>query len=260
VDDQFLEGKTARSAELRLRLPRASEAYLDGAVQNPQFGEEHLEGILSNPNLPSALIQGLAAQKPYLARYEVKRAIAFHRNASRTLKLNLLHFLGWRDLTRLLEDAHQTLPVKRAAETLLKKQIEEMAVGERIALARIAGPGIVSALRLDLHPDVITALLTNPRLTEDEVLAICGEERASGAVLSAVGSSARWSGRHTVRMALLRNPFTPAKVSLQFLEALPEGDLKEIIALPSTSRLVRATAKQLLKSRNGTVDRRKGVS
>jgi len=260
VDDQFQEGKTARAAELRLRLPRAGEGYLQGAVQNPNFGEEHLECILSNPLLPGGLIQGLAAQKQYLARYEVKRAIVFHRNASRTLKLNLMHFLGWRDLSRLSEDAHQVVPIKRAAETLLKKQIEEMALGEKVALARIAGPTIVSALRVELHPDVVAALLTNPRLTEDEVLAICSEERASQAVLSAVGSSSRWSGRRTVRMALLRNPVTPAQVSLQFLDSLAGSDLQEIISLSTTSRMVRATAKQLLKSRNGGVDRKKGVS
>jgi hypothetical protein len=260
VVDHFQEGKTARSVELRFRLPRADEPYLQGAVQNPNFGEEHLESILSNPLLPSGLIQGLAAQKQYLAHYEVKRAIVFHRNSPRTLKLNLMHFLGWRDLSRLSEDPHQVLPIKRAAETLLKKHIEEMAVGERISLARIAGPGIVSSLRVDLHPDVVAALLTNPRLTEDEVLAICSEERASGAVLSAVGSSPRWSGRRAVRMALLRNPVTPAQVSLQFLDSLPGGDLQEIISLSTTSRMVRATAKQLLKSRNGSVDRKKGVS
>jgi hypothetical protein len=259
-DQQFLDGKAARPAELRLRLSRAGLEYLQGAVQNPNFGEAHLEAILSNPALPAGLIQGLAAQKPYLARYEVKRAIVFHRNAPRALKLNLLHFLGWRDLARVLEDPPQLPPVKRASETLLKKRIEEMAVGEKIALARIAGPGVIPSLRVDLHPDVIAALLINPRLTEEEVLAICNEERASPAALSVVGSNSRWSGRHAVRMALLRNAATPAKVSLGFLDALGGIDLKEIIALPSTPRLVRATARQLLKSRDAIVDRRKVVS
>jgi hypothetical protein len=259
-DQEFLEGKTARPAELKLCLPRAGLEYLQGAVQNPNFGEGHLEAILSNPALPAGLVQGIAAQKQYLARYTVKRAIVFHRNAPRTLKLNLLHFLGWRDLARVIEDPHQLPPVKRAAETLLKKRIEEMAVGEKIALARIAGPGVVPALCVDLHPDVVAAILINPRLTEDVVLAICSEERASAATLSAVGSNSRWSGRHAVRMALLRNAATPAKVSLEFLDHLMAMDLREIIALPATPRLVRATARQLLKSKDAIIDRKKVVS
>jgi hypothetical protein len=259
-EQQFLEGKAAKPAELKLRLPRAGLEYLQGAIQNPNFSESHLEAMLANPVLPAGLIQGLAAQKQYLARYEVKRAIVFHRNAPRTLKLNLLHFLGWRDLARVVEDPPQLPPVKRAAETLLKKRIEEMAVGEKIALARIAGPGVMPALCADLHPEIIAALLTNPRLTEDEVLAICAEERASAAALSTVGSNSRWSGRHAVRMALLRNAATPAKISLEFLDTLSGIDLREIIALPTTPRLVRATARQLLKSRDAIVDRKKVVS
>lgn len=133
-------------------------------------------------------------------------------------------------------------------------------MGEKIALARIAGPGVIASLCVDLHPEVIAALLINPRLTEEEVLTICGEERASPAALSAVGSNSRWSGRHAVRMALLRNAATPAKVSLEFLDSLAGTELREIIALPATPRLVRATARQLLKSRDAIVDRKKVVS
>jgi hypothetical protein len=256
---RFQEGKAAKSAELKLNLARAGVEYLEGALQNPAFGQDHLETLLANPAVPSGMIQGIAARKDYLARYEVKRAIVFHRNSAPALKLNLLHFMRWRDLARTLEDAQQSSAIKRAAETLLKKQIEEMALGEKVALARIAGNGIVPALCTDLHPDVIAALLVNPRLTEAEVVTICAEERASPATLSVVGASPRWSVRHPVRMALLRNAATPARVSLEFLESLAGADLKEILALSSTPRLVRATVRQMLKSRE-FVDRKKGVS
>ena len=259
-EQQLLEGKSAGSAELRLRLARASLEYLEGAVQNPNFGEIHLEAILSNPNLPSGLIQGIASQKQWLLRYEVRRGIVSHRNAGRALKMNLLHFLRWRDLLRVIEDRHQPPPVQRAAETLLRKRIEEMSVGEKIALARIATPAVFAALRADLHPDVVTALLMNPRLVEEEVLAICSEERASPTALAAVGACTRWSSRHPVKMALLHNPATPAKVCLEFLDSLQGSDLKEVIAAPTTSRLVRTTARQILKSRESFVDRKKVVS
>ena len=82
---QFLEAKSAGSSELRLRLPRGSVEYLEGAVQNPNFGEPHLELVLSNPALPAGLIQGIASQKQWLALYEVKRGIVAHRNTSRRL-------------------------------------------------------------------------------------------------------------------------------------------------------------------------------
>ena len=164
---EFQQARSAGAAELRFRLAGAGPAYLQGALQNPDFGEEHLAPILSNPALPPGLIQQIAGNRQWLARYEVQRAVVFHRNSPRALKQNLIHFLLWKDLAKVAEDPLMPPPVKRTAETLLKARVEEMALGEKIALARIAGPGVIPSLRSDPHPDVVTALLGNPRLAED---------------------------------------------------------------------------------------------
>lgn len=257
---EFQAGKSAGEVELRHRLPRAGAGFLQGALQNPVFGEEHLAPIFSNPALPPGLIQQIAGNKEWLARREVQQAIVFHRNSPRILKLNLVHFLGWKDLAKVMEDPFAPPPVKRAAETLLKARVEKMALGEKIHLARIAGPGILPCLRSEPHAEVILALLGNPRLPEEEVLALCAGERTPAAVLSAVGGHPKWREHHRVKMELLRNPLTPAPVTLGFLDSLSATDLGEIIASPRTSRLVRVTAKQILGSRQGFVDRSGAVS
>ncbi len=257
---ELQEARSASASELRFRLPTAGTAYLRGALQNPGFGEEHLVPILSNPALPQGLIQQITGNRQWLARYEVQRAVVFHRNSPRALKQNLLHFLLWKDLAKVAEDPFAPPPLKRTAETVLKARVVEMALGERIALARIAGPGVIPTLRSDLHPDVVAALLGNPRLTEDEVLALCAEERVTVAVLSAVGCHPRWRNRYPVKMELLRNHLTPATVSLAFLGTLSAADLEEIISLPKLPRLVRVTAKQILAGRREFVDRSGAVS
>jgi hypothetical protein len=257
---EFQAGKAAGAAELRFRIAGAGVRYLEGALQNPVFGEEHVLPVLSNPSLPSSLIQKIAAHKQWLSRYEIQRDIVVHRNSPMALKLNLVHFLRWKDLVKVAEDPFSPPPVKKKAETVLKSKVEEMALGERIALARLAGPGIISLLRDDAHQEVITALLGNPRLVEDEVVALCSEERAPAPVLAAVGSHPRWRDRHAVRMSLLRHPTTPPGVSLRFLEWISPGELAEIASSPVVPRLVRATARQLLQSRRATVDRNRVVS
>ncbi len=257
---EFQQARSAAAAELRFRLPGAGPSYLQGALQNPDFGEEHLAPILSNPALPPALIQQIAGNRQWLARYEVQRGVVFHRNSPRALKQNLLHFLLWKDLAKVAEDPFLPPPVKRTAETLLKARIAEMALGEKIALARIAAPGVIPTLRADLHPDVVMALLGNPRLAEAEVLALCAEERVTAAILSAVGCHPKWRSRYPVKMELLRNALTPATVSLAFLDSLSMADLGEIAASPKVPRLVRATAKQILSSRREFVDRSGAVS
>ena len=257
---EFQQARSAGAAELRFRLPGAGPAYLQGALQNPDFGEQHLAPILSNPALPPGLIQQIAGNRQWLARYEVQRAVVFHRNSPRALKQNLIHFLLWKDLAKVAEDPLMPPPVKRTAETLLKARVEEMALGEKIALARIAGPGVIPSLRSEPHPDVVTALLGNPRLAEEEVLALCAEERVTAAVLSAVGCHPKWRNRYPVKMELLRNPLTPATVSLTFLDTLSAADLEEIASSPKVPRLVRVTAKQILSSRREFVDRSGAVS
>ncbi len=257
---EFQEGKSAGGAELRLKLSRAGTAYLQGALQNPGFGEKHLLAIFANPALPASLIQQIAGNKQWFARLEVQRAIVFHRNSPRTLKMNMVHFLGWKDLSRAMEDAFMPPPVKRAAETLLRARVEEMALGEKIALARVAGAGVIPALRSDPQEPVIAALLENPRLSEQEVLALCAEERTPAAVLSTVGCHPKWRDRNPVKKELLRNPRTPATVSLRFLDTLSTEDLRELVSSPRLARLVRTTAKQILESRRGFIDRNGAVS
>ncbi len=253
--NDFVEAQKASSGDLHSRLPRAGTDYLQGALQNPHLSEKHLESILANPALPATAIQQIAAKKKWLARYEIQRALVMHRNTPRALKLNLLHSLRWRDLARVVEDPQCAPPVKRAAETLLRARTSEMAVGEKIALARVASPGVISSLTADSHPEVVAALLGNGRMTEEQVVALCSEERVPVEVLGAVAGNPRWRERYPVKMALLRNPRTPAGASMKFLHSLLSGDLTEIVSSGRAPRLVRATAKQILRSRADFVDR-----
>ncbi len=244
----FVEGKGASARELTNRLPGARTEFLHGALLNPLLAEDHIEQILGRPSLPAALIQQIAAQMRWLARYEVKRAIVSHADAPLALQLNLVHFLRWKDLARVASDRGTVPPLKRAAETLLKSRIEVMALGERIALAHIASPAVIPALLGDPSPEVLSALLRNGKVTEENVLALVAGERTSAAALSAVGSCARWASRRSVMMALLRNSRTPTAVTLRFLGSLSGKDLSEVLASPLAPRLVKATVRQILRA------------
>jgi len=249
---EFVEGKGATARALTTRLPGARVEFLHGALLNPLLGEDQIEQILGRPSLPSALIQQIAAQMRWLVRYEVKRAIVAHADAPLPLKLNLVHFLRWKDLARITAERRTVPPLKRAAETLLRCRIEQMALGERIALAHVASPGVIPALLGDPSPEVLSALLRNGKVTEENVLALISGERTSAAALSAVGSCARWASRPTVMMALVRNARTPTSVTLRFLGSLSGKDLSEVLASPQAPRLVKATVRQILRAAKET--------
>ena len=260
ADSELKAGREASGSELRFRLSSAGIEYLQGAFLNSAFGEEHLPLVLGNPNLTSGLIQKIAAEKKWLARYEVQRGIVFHSHSPRPLRMSLLHFLRWRDLARLSDDPQCPPPIKHAAEGLQISRVGQMAVGEKISLARIASPSLIAVLGAEANPDVVAALMMNPRITEEQVIAICLQERIAPTALAAVAATDRWAGRYPVRVALLRNPATPPAVSTQFLDSLLDADLREIAGAAGLSRLLRATARQILRLRTDSVDRKGAVS
>src|SRR5262249_9647727 len=131
-------GRGAAASELPVRVPSAGGGDLQGGLLNPALGKGALPAVPPHPSPFAGLIQKIAARKQWLARYEVQRGIVFHPRSPRTLRMNLLHFLGWRDLARLTDDPHCPPPIKRAAESLQTSRVGQMTLGEKVSLARIA--------------------------------------------------------------------------------------------------------------------------
>ncbi len=69
----------------------------------------------------------------------------------------------------------------------------------------------------DQDPGVIRNLLSNPRVTETEVLKLSSRTPVSPRVLEEVARSPRWISRYRVKKALVLNPYTPLGISLPLL-------------------------------------------
>jgi hypothetical protein len=249
MDRSFEEGRAASSDALLERLPSASPRYLDGAIANPSFGPEHLLPALANPALPGGMIQRICTNRSWIKPYEVKSAIVLHPKTPRAVAMNLVSFLWWRDLVRVSERSILAPPLRRAAEKILTVRLQELAVGEKITLARIATRGIINALRSERQALVIRALLQNPRLLEEDALAIAAASKTPGEVLRALADDGRWSSRPSLRKAIARHPETPAAVALHLVRGLSDRDLKGIINGARVPGLVKVAARRLIETR-----------
>jgi len=168
--------------------------------------------------------------------------------------MNLVSHLWWRDLARVTDRAGLAPPLRRTAERLLGTRLQELALGEKISLARIASRGVVAALRRDGDPLVIRALLQNPRLIEGDVLAIASGTATPPYTLRTLAEDERWVARPAVRKALARNPETPRAVALRLIQGLSTTHLREVTRAPHVPVLVKIAAQRLIESRA----RRKG--
>ncbi len=239
-------GRRASAAELRERLPQAPPAYLEGAWENPELGKEALALLLRNRAAPAALLSRVAGDRRFAMLQEVRLALVVHPRTPQPLAQSLASHLRWKELCEVADDVRVPPPVRRKAEDLLRVRLEELAVGERIALARRASRGVIAALRQDPDGRVLEALLGNPKLLEAEAAALARSGSTPPAALAALSGHPRWGGRRAVRLALARNARTPVRSALRALEGLSRSDLLRLVRDDEAPRIVRVVAERTL--------------
>ena len=154
--------------------------------------------------------------------------------------------LYWRDLAEIGLDIRLRPVVRRAAEQHLMARLPQMAVGEKMSLARRAIPGFLAHLRHDPSPRVIAALLDNPRLTEGTLAPVVASAATPPPILELIAADRRWGVRYPVKVALSRNPATPLGTAWRILGTLRQVDLKPVAADPRLPEPLRRRARVLL--------------
>jgi len=133
------------------------------------------------------------------------------------------------------------------SESLGDSIFDEIPLGERRYLAKGSDKNLLARLLQDPNPMVIKNLLINPRITEQEVLKIASKRPNSSAVLEEISLSKKWIVRYSIKIALVRNPYTPPAIAIKLLHLLMRQDLKEICNDSYLHPKVRETAKSLLE-------------
>ncbi len=249
MDPAFEAGRTATAETLARELATAPLAYLEGATANPALAPDLLLFLLKNRAVDGPLIVRISASRDLLKPYEVKSAIVMHPRTPHVVAMHLMQFLWWRDLARVCDDAQIAPPLRRAAEKILTFRIQELALGEKIALARIASRGVINVLRQQEHPLVVRALLHNPRLLEEDVLAIASAGGTPAGVLQTLAEDARFASRPAVQKALVQHHGTPAATALRILHGLGAQTLKELTHAPQVPTLVKLAAQRIISAR-----------
>lgn len=235
---------------LALRLAAANAEELGDLVERHLAGlsPAEAEAALRNPYATASHLEALAGARQLAASHSFRVAFVFHPAAPRALAMDWLAGFGWRDLARAAAEPRLHPLLRRAAERALLERLPGLALGEKIALARLAGPVLVAALRQESQPRVIAALLDNPRLTEEQLAPLAASDSAAPTVLAAIGSHPRWSARYPLRLALVRNPRLPAELALVLLPGLLRADLEPLARDPRLAPAVRQRAATLCSS------------
>lgn len=230
----------------RLRESTAEELMELVGSRLEELDPVALRQLFRNPYLSRQVIEQLLAHRRLLVFHEVRKELARHPQTPEVRALRLVAGLFWRDLLELTNDTRARPRLRRAAERHLVDRIQGLGAGEKVAIARRAGPLLVSQLRHDHEPRVISALLENPRLTEGSLIPLASSETAKPEVLALVARHPKWGTRYAVRISLARNRRTPVQTTLGILPLLKKQDLKGIEQDRRMNMAVRRRAAVLL--------------
>lgn len=156
-----------------------------------------------------------------------------------------------KDLAVISADARVHPEVRRAADRDLTRRLPEMALSERMDLARSVGRGTLLYIRFDPDSRVLIEVLNNRFTTEIDILPVAARAQTPSGILEAIASHPRWGVRPSLRSALLQNPRLPIGVTLSLLSGASVSDLAGLLAAPGVSPLVRACAERVLAHRSG---------
>lgn len=207
--------------------------------------------LLRRADLPQETLESILGDKSARKFHAVRRALAAHPRTPRGDALALVATLFWRDLAQLSADSRVHPVIRRAADLDLLRRLPDMAVAERVDLARNVGRGALLHLRRDPDPRVLASVLENRFTTEPDVIQAAVQPSASPETLALIAEHPRWGLRAPVRSAVLRHPALPAPLALSLLTRATREDLKGIRDSPRSPPLLKACAERVLAWREG---------
>ena len=145
----------------------------------------------------------------------------------------------------LLIEPEEAAPVNKS----LYAQIATMTVGERLKLALRGNREARTLLLRDSNRLIQRFVLKNPRITDDEIVALAKNRNADSDLLREVGDHRIWPRNYQVRLGLVTNPKTPMSIALHLVNGLSERDLLFLAKSKNVSATVAAQARRLLTHR-----------
>jgi len=124
------------------------------------------------------------------------------------------------------------------------QRIAAMTVAQRIGLAMKGSREERAILIRDPNKLVSVAVLSSPKMTEQEIENIAKMGSISEEILRMIATTRAWMKRYGIVAALARNPKTPVAISMNLLARLTEKDIRSISTDRNVPEVLRVTARQ----------------
>lgn len=150
----------------------------------------------------------------------------------------------------LLQEGDEPKP-ERLFESLYQRLIS-MAVNDKVRLATLGNKEARNLLIKDPNRLVVTAVLTSPKLTDEEVVAFAANKNLSKDVPNLIASRKEFVKSYGVKVALVNNPKTAVPTAVKLLQHLLEKDLRNVAKSKGISNVVVSAARRIITQKMST--------
>ena len=250
---------SARSAEAERRARETKQEFFEkerGAQQIAQELRARGQSAAAEFFENAELTEGFSADDAWL--------IAEHIEVSDAeVDTSWLPLERWEELTSETEE-ERTANFKRVVEyeriemgevpaerVTLIRRVMFMNAKDRMKLAMKGDREARSILIRDSNRMVATAVVKNPRVTEQEVEGIAAMRTVADEVLRLIAMNRAWARSYAIIHNLVRNPRTPLPTVISTLPRIRTKDLKHLAENRNVSEAARRQALRLAGARSG---------
>lgn len=237
--------------ELFQVMQGADGEVLVAALRNRALDENHLLVLLKRRGLPEEVFTALHSGRRFSESYPLKFALAGHPDTPSHIAGSLLAQLYIFDLIKICSMPGVPPDQRLCAERVIIQRLPTQPLGNKLTLARRGTATIVEALLREGLPPVVEACLDNPHLKEGAVHQFITSAASSAETISMIARSGRWKNKPNIRLAVLKNPRTPAVWFTLLLPGLPPATLRELLSVPRLTGAQKELVRQALGSRGG---------
>ncbi len=240
--------KSCSEEQLHIGINSADVNILNACLENPLLSELHVISMLRNPFINQEIVKSICSNHRLISKYQVKNAVIHCPKSPYTLSSEYVNYLFWRDLVAVAKDNRIDPRLRVAAERLIIEKIEELSIGKKIALSRIATQQLIRVLIRERDSKVLKELLVNPLIVEDDIIRLINTTK-DVSVLIEIANSQKWKFRYNIKKALVNNALTPLGISLNILTSLLQTDLRAIVKQHNLNPMLRREAEKILQQK-----------
>ena len=148
-----------------------------------------------------------------------------------------------------LVDTGDDAEAAEAAEAVAsgKVPLHSMTVPQRLKMAMKGSREQRAVLVRDNNRMIAAAVLSSPKLAETEVEAFARMSNVSEDVLRTISMNRSWMRKLAVAQALVKNPKTPAAISLHLLPRMNQRDVKNLSIDRNVPEALRLNARKMMQ-------------